>query len=153
MQQRYARYAMYVGSVVFFIVLVYFALLADAFYSGGDQQFTAQSAQIVPSLPIDLAPGGGEKEEVTVAKPQNGWKSPSRAITVEGKAPLGAEVVLFVNGKLLDRLESQDSSYRFIDVPLPQYANVIQTRFNTKDGSSASSNAIMVFCQNANSEK
>jgi hypothetical protein len=153
MKKQYTHYAMYAGGTVFFIVLVYFALLADAFYSGGDQKLPPQMAQIVPSLPIEKG-HLNDNEKVVILKPENGKKSISRKIDVDGKAPRGASVLLFVNGVLAGKVQSaEDGSYRFTNIELLRHANVIQTRFHGTDGSSASSRAIMVFHRNTEPAK
>jgi hypothetical protein len=153
MKKRYTHYAMYTGGTVFFIVLVYFALLADAFYSGGDQKLPPQMAQIVPSLPIEKG-HLNDNEKVVILNPENGKKSISRKIDVDGKAPRGASVLLFVNGVLAGKVQSaEDGSYRFTNIELLRHANVIQTRFHGTDGSSASSRAIMVFHRNTEPAK
>jgi hypothetical protein len=153
MKQRYTHYALYAGGTVFFLILVYFALLADAFYSGGDQKMPPQMAQIVPSLPIEKG-HLNENEKVVILNPENGKKSVSKKIDVNGKAPRGTAVLLFVNGVLTDKVQSaEDGSYRFTNVELLRHANVIQTRFHGTDGSSASSRAIMVFHHSAEAAK
>lgn len=149
MKQRYARYTVYAGAAVFFVSLVYFALLADAFYSSGDEKASQQMAQIVPSLPIDMVGKENEKVEIAIEHPENGRKSTSQRIDVEGQAPLGSSVLLFVNGILVDSAQSSDGSFRFTNVALTRQANILQTRFHASDGSSASSAAIMVFHQNS----
>ncbi len=152
MKQRYARYTVYAGGAVFFVTLVYFALLADAFYSSGDEKASPQMAQIVPSLPIDIVGKENENVDIAIDHPENGRKSTSQRIDVEGKAPEGSSVLLFVNGTLVDSVQSSDGFYRFSNVMLTRPANILQTRFQSSDDSSAASAAIMVFHQNSDSK-
>jgi hypothetical protein len=144
MKKRFAHLALYVGAATFFITLVYFALLADAFYSGGDTPRT-QTAQMVPTLPLQIHEPESVKEPISINQPENGKNLHSGKIDVNGKAPGDCTIVLFVNGKKVDQVESRDGLYRFENVELAKQANVLQTRFLARDGSSASSKAILVF--------
>ena len=153
MKERYARYGLYVGSAAFVITLVYFALLADAFYTGGDETTVRQMAQVVPSLPIDLDGSSKENETIVILTPENGMNIASGRIDVKGNAPVGAEVLLFVNGAFAQRVSSPEGTYLFTDVELKKQATILQTRFEGEDGSSASSTAIMVFLQNESAQE
>ncbi len=143
----YARYAMYASALVLVGVLVYFALLADAFYSGGDEKSTANLTQMAPSLPVHVEPP--EQETIAISRPLNGMKSASQTIAVEGKAPQNAVVAMYLNGTLVESTVARDSSFHFPQVLLTKHANVLQARFYTDAGSSNSSPAIMVFFQDS----
>src|SRR5580765_3758280 len=52
----YLRYGLYASLFILFSGLVYFGLLADAFYSGGDKTQETPLAHIAPSLPVDTTP-------------------------------------------------------------------------------------------------
>lgn len=145
MNRRCTRFAAYSGSAIFFMTLVYFALLADTFYSGGDKQTTPQMAQMIPTLPLEINSPETEVNKVVILDPENGRKLGSGKIEVKGKAPQKSVVSLFVNGTQVDQVQSRDGSYRFANVELTRQANVLQTRFHAQDGSSASSTAILVF--------
>lgn len=125
---------------------VYFALLADAFYSGGDLEVKTNRTQIALSLPVDMQ----EKpaEEIIISKPHNGMKSSSQTVHVEGRAPHNSSVAIYLNGTLMDSTVTRGGHYRFPEVLLTKHANVLQTRFYAKNGSSDSSSAIMIFYQN-----
>lgn len=128
--------------------VIYFGVLADAFYSGGDHQNNQSTglAQITPSLPVETAPAPAPKEMVSITRPVNGMKSASQSIEVAGKAPKDAVVALYLNGSLMESTVAKDASYNFSSVTLTKHANVIQTRFYS-DESSNFSPAIMVFFQ------
>src|SRR5262245_26039175 len=61
----YLRYAAYVTIFLLFSGLVYFGLLADAFYSGGDKNTGTQLEHITPSLPVKVAQEAAVAESVT----------------------------------------------------------------------------------------
>src|SRR5262245_38618111 len=67
----YARYALYATGIVLIGGLIYFALLADAFYSGGDQRPQPAFKKIAPSLPVDLNPPP-PRQAITISRPLNG---------------------------------------------------------------------------------
>ncbi|PWT89594.1 MAG: hypothetical protein C5B54_08645 [Acidobacteria bacterium] len=146
----YTRYVLYAGSLVLVGGLVYFALLADAFYTGGDRPANANPtpkssvAPIAPSLPVESP--NPPKETINISRPVNGMKSASQTIEVAGKAPKDAIVGLYLNGSLIESTLAMEASYNFPAVLLTKHANVIQTRFY-KDESSNFSPAIMVFYQ------
>src|SRR5262245_54133149 len=108
MKKRFAHLALCVGAATFFITLVYFALLADAFYSGGDTPRTPQMAQMVPSLPLQIHEPESVKDPISINQPENGKALNSGKIDVIGKAPGDSRVVLYVNGKKVDQVESRD---------------------------------------------
>jgi len=143
----FARYALYASALVLVAGLVYFALLADAFYSGGDQNTAAKLAEMTPSLPLDTEPP--KQETITISRPLNGMKSASQNIAVEGKAPPNAVVAMYLNGTLVESTIARNSNFRFPQVLLTKHANVLQARFYTDAGSSNSSPAIMVFFQDS----
>jgi hypothetical protein len=145
MKKRFAHLALYVGATTFFITLVYFALLADAFYSGGDAPKAPQMAQMIPSLPLEIHEAEAEMNDVLISHPKNGAELESERIEVNGKAPRESTVQLFLNGAKIAQVESRDGSYWFENVELAKQANVIQTRFHSRDGSSAPSKPILVF--------
>lgn len=141
----YTRYALYAGSLVLVCGLVYFALMADAFYTGGDHG-AEPNTRMTPSLPIESDPQA--KDMISITRPLNGMKSASQTVAVEGKAPKGAVVAIYLNGTLMESSIARDATYRFSSVLLTKHANVIQTRFYS-DGMSNFSPAIMVFYQDA----
>lgn len=146
--RTYAKYALYLTGLILVASLIYFALLADAFYSGGDQGSTPNLTEIKPSLPLEIerpAPA----EALTITRPLNGMKSPSQLIEVEGKGPKNAVVALYLNGTLMESTVARQNVYRFPKVLLTKTANVIQTRFYTDSGASNFSPAIMVLYQDS----
>jgi peptidoglycan/xylan/chitin deacetylase (PgdA/CDA1 family) len=142
----YRRYAMYATVIFLLGGFVYFALLADAFYSGGDLEVKTNLTQIAPSLPVDMQERPAE--EIIISKPLNGMKSSSQTVQVEGRAPHNSSVAIYLNGTMMDSTVARGGQYRFAEVPLTKHANVLQTRFYTRNGSSDSSSAIMIFYQN-----
>ncbi|MCI0416955.1 polysaccharide deacetylase family protein [bacterium] len=138
---------MYATLILLLSGFVYFALLADAFYSGGDLQVKPNLTQIAPSLPVDMQ----EKptEEIMISRPLNGTKCLSQTIQVEGRAPSNSVVAIYLNGTLIDNTVAREGHYRFAQVPLTKHANVLQTRFYANNGSSDSSSAIMIFNQDS----
>ena len=142
-QNEYKRYATYATLVVLIIGFVYFALLADAFYSGGKTTIAPANAEIAPSLPLNI----DEKpaSQILIQRPSNGMKSPSQTVEVEGKAPANSVVALYLNGTLTDSTVAAGGFYRFPSVLLTKSSNVMQTRFHADNGSSDASSAIMVF--------
>jgi len=143
----YKRYAIYAGLAMILGGFVYFGLLADAFYSGGDQPAATTLNSIAPSLPVDVQ----EKQaaEITITRPLNGIKSPSQTIPVEGNAPQNSVVAVYLNGTLMASTVARAAYYRFPQLVLTKHANVIQTRFFADNGSSDASSAIMVFYQDS----
>lgn len=146
-RKPYVRYAVYGSLFVLFSGLVYFGLLADAFYSGGDKTSQASLGKIAPSLPVETAPETRDPDSVTITRPINGMKSPSQTVEVEGKAPAGAVVAAYLNGSLVESTVARDGNYSFPGVLLTKHANVLQTRYYTENGSSNFSPAIMVLYQ------
>jgi len=145
---RYARYALYAGSLVMVGGLIYFALFADAFYNGEEQPAQPSFAQIAPSLPVQLDSTPRTENTIIITRPVNGMKSASQTIEVEGKAPENALVALYLNGSLIESAVARGAVYRFPQVMLTKHANVLQTRFYVESGSSNASSAIMVFYKN-----
>jgi peptidoglycan/xylan/chitin deacetylase (PgdA/CDA1 family) len=143
---RYARYALYLTGLMLVAGVIYFALLADAFYSGGDQPSAPKFEEIRPSLPV-VVESEPNKETINITRPLNGMKSPSQIIEVEGKAPDHAVVAIYLNGTLIESTVARENLYRFQKVPLTKHANVIQTRFYSDNGSTNFSPAIMVLYQ------
>jgi len=141
----YKRYAFYATLVVLVGGFIYFALLADAFYNGGDENIRSDLAGIAPSLPVNT--DERPVEAVTITRPVNGMKSASQTVQVEGSAPQNAIVAIYLNGTLIDSTVARNGNYRFPQVLLTKHANVIQTRFYGDNGASDSSTAIMVFYQ------
>src|SRR3990172_1281218 len=84
---RYTRYALYASSLLLVASLVYFALLADAFYSGGNQDTQPALSALTPSLPVATETVA---DEIEIQRPLNGMKSLSQIIAIEGKAPQNA---------------------------------------------------------------
>lgn len=143
----YGRYALYGTSVILVGVLIYFALLADAFYSSGTE--TAALAEMVPKMPVATDEEiHSQREEIHITRPVNGMKSPSQTIEVEGTAPDNSVVAMYLNGTLMESTVARTGGvYRFTNVVLTKPANVLQTRYYSDNGSSDSSTAIMVFYQ------
>jgi peptidoglycan/xylan/chitin deacetylase (PgdA/CDA1 family) len=141
------RIAIYATLAVLVGGFIYFALLADAFYSGGDQKNQPGLAQIAPSLPVETSETDRTNENVTITRPLNGMKSASQTIEVEGRAPADSVVALYLNGTLVESTVARGSEYRFTNVQLTKHANVLQTRYYSDKGSSNASAAIMVFFQ------
>ncbi len=143
----YKRYAVYATLILLLGGFLYFALLADAFYSGGNRDVKPNSAQIALSLPVDMAEQPAE--EIRIHHPVNGMMSPSQAIQVDGPAPHNSVVALYLNGTMMDNTAVRGGYYRFPSVRLTKHVNVIQTRFYAENGSSDSSTAVMVLYENA----
>jgi peptidoglycan/xylan/chitin deacetylase (PgdA/CDA1 family) len=143
----YKKYVAYASIAALLGVFIYFGLLADAFYSGGDQQATTNLNSIAPSLPVDVQEK--KAETITITRPLNGMKSPSQTIQVEGAAPQNSVVAVYLNGTLMDSTVARSAYYRFPQLLLTKHANVIQTRFYADNGSSDASSAIMVFFQDS----
>ena len=139
----YKRYAMFVSMLVLILGFVYFALLADAFYSGGDAGVKSKPNKIGLSLPLDIQ--AKPVVEILISRPLNGTRSPSQTMQVEGHAPANSVVAIYLNGTLTDSTIATGGNYRFPSVLLTKNANVIQTRFYADNGSSDASSAIMVF--------
>lgn len=146
-QRPYTRYALYAGSLVLFLSLVYFALFADAFYSTQPRRPGADLSQITPSLPVSAPSDQASEDSIAITRPLNGMKSPSQTVAVEGRAPANAVVAIYLNGTVMESTLVRDSEYRFPAVLLTKHANVIQTRYYTSQGSSNFSRAVMVFYQ------
>src|SRR5689334_7179526 len=51
--RRFRRYALYSSIAALVAIFIYFGLLADAFYSGGDQKNRPSLNEIAPSLPVE----------------------------------------------------------------------------------------------------
>ena len=149
---RYKRYAIYGMLVLLLGGFLYFALLADAFYSGGDvAEAVSESTEISPSLPVSMEEQ--KKEDILIEHPLNGLRSRSEQVQVEGPAPHNSVVGMLLNGSLIDSTVAHGGYYRFPSVILTKPTNVLQTRFYARNGSSDSSPAIMVFYQNATASK
>ncbi len=146
--RNYIRYAAYAAVVVLVGSFIYFGLLADAFYSGGNQQQDDLTG-MAPSLPVDLEQAEEKPEVVSITRPLNGMKSPSQFVDVEGSAPANSVVAVYLNGSLVESTIARNSIYRFPKVMLTKHANVLQTRFYSDDGSSNFSPAIMVLYQDS----
>lgn len=147
-ERTYAKYALYLTGLILVASLIYFALLADAFYSGGDHGSSTNLHEITPSLPLEIETPT-PTEPLTITRPLNGMKSPSQFIEVEGKGPEHSVVALYLNGTLIESTVARESVYRFPNVLLTKKANVIQTRFYTDSGASNFSPAIMVLYQDS----
>jgi hypothetical protein len=140
------KYAMYAALVFVLGLLVYFGLLADAFYSGSNHQSAPSLKSIALSLPINVE----EKvvSPITISHPRNGEQIPLKQIYIDGIAPENSEVSLYLNGILLEKTTAHAAQYRFADVQLTKRANVIQTRYYV-DGSSEASTPIMIFSKDS----
>jgi peptidoglycan/xylan/chitin deacetylase (PgdA/CDA1 family) len=145
--RRFRHYALYSSIAVLLGTFIYFGLLADAFYSGGDQKNRPSLNEIAPSLPVETASAPRRAEGINITRPLNGMKSASQTVEVEGKAPANAVVAMYLNGSLVESTVARNSTYTFPRVLLTKHANVLQTRYYSDDGSSNSSSAIMVFYQ------
>ena len=141
----YKRYAMYSSLVVLLGGFLYFALLADAFYSGGNDVAKPNQTQIGLSLPLDI--NAQPLEEILIQRPPNGTKSSTPTLSVGGNAPANSVVAIYLNGTLTDKTVAKEGAYTFPKVHLTKHANVLQTRFYAANGSSGSSPAILVFNQ------
>ena len=140
------RYALYGSLFLSFLGLVYFGLLADAFYSGGDHNSNQAVAHMAPSLPVESA-DKPPQDAVTITRPINGMKSASQTVEVEGKAPANAVVAVYLNGSLIESTVVREGIYNFTGVLLTKHANVLQTRYYGDNGTSNFSPAIMVLYQ------
>jgi len=145
-KNEFRRYALYSGLLLVLGGFVYFGLLADAFYSGGNHQRAPNLKTIALSLPVNTQQA--PLSNITITKPSNGVKCTSKHIDVEGNAPNNSTVAIYLNGSLVDKTVAHAAYYRFPQVILPKRANVIQTRYYDR-GSSEASTAILVFCKNA----
>lgn len=151
-QRRYKRYVIYGMLVLLLGGFLYFALLADAFYSGGEAaEAVSETTQITPSLPVAMEEQ--KKEDILIDRPVNGMKSLSEHVRVEGPAPHKSVVGMYLNGSLIDSTVASGGYYRFADVLLTKPTNILQTRFYAANGSSDSSPAIMVFCKKPSASK
>jgi peptidoglycan-N-acetylmuramic acid deacetylase len=147
-KRGYRRYALYGMLVLLLGGFLYFALLADAFYSGGDAaEATTDSTAIAPSLPVAIEER--ERQPILIDHPLNGLKSMSEKIKVEGPAPHNSVVGMYLNGSLIDSTVAREGYYHFPNVLLTKPTNILQTRFYAANGSSDSSPAIMVFYRNS----
>lgn len=143
---RYRRYATYAMVLLLLGGFLYFALLADAFYNGGNaQNKQSEAAEISLSLPVAVNEERGA--EIMIRHPLNGTRSESQMIEVSGQAPHNSRVGLYLNGTMIDTTAAGDGQYRFDRVLLTKQTNVLQTRFYAWNGSSDASPAIMVFYQ------
>ncbi len=142
-RSAYRRYEMYASLILLLAGFVYFALLADAFYSGGDALVKPNLTQIALSLPLDMQER--PEQEIMISRPPNGTKSPSQTVQVEGRAPHNSVVAMYLNGTLMDNTVAHGGNYRFSDVLLTKNANILQTRFYADSGSSDSSSPIMIL--------
>lgn len=140
------RYALYGSLFLSFLGLIYFGLLADAFYSGGDRTANRSTARITPSLPVEPA-DKSPQDAVTITRPINGMKSASQTVEVEGKAPANAVVAVYLNGSLIESTVARGGIYNFSGVLLTKHANVLQTRYYGDNSTSNFSPAIMVLYQ------
>jgi hypothetical protein len=147
----YRRYAIYVSLFVLLGGFLYFALLADAFYSGGTTAPRPDTAQIAPSLPVNFEEQTAE--EIVIQRPINGTKTHSQTIQVEGKAPPNSVVELYLNGARIDKVRTKQGRYLFADVDLTARTNVLQTRFYSDDGFSDASDAVMIFYKASSAAK
>lgn len=142
------RYSLYGGLFLLFSGLVYFGLLADAFYSGGDHAAQTSVARMIPSLPLEnTAEKPSTPDSVSITRPINGMKSASQKVEVDGKAPANAVVAVYLNGSLVESTVAREGNYHFPGVLLTKHANVLQTRYYSDNGSSNFSPAIMVLYQ------
>jgi peptidoglycan/xylan/chitin deacetylase (PgdA/CDA1 family) len=148
-RSAYSRYATYATLILLFGGFIYFALLADAFYSGGELEVKSNLAQIAPSLPVDMQEN--PSAEILISSPLNGMSSSSQTVQVEGRAPHNSAVAMYLDGTLMDSTVARGGHYQFPDVPLNKHVNVLQTRFYARNGSSDSSSPIMIFLQNSSS--
>jgi peptidoglycan/xylan/chitin deacetylase (PgdA/CDA1 family) len=143
--KSFKRYSVYATLLVMLGAFIYFALLADAFYSAGDVQVRPTIAQLSPSLPVDIREK--DEERINITRPINGINSREQRVEVEGRAPHNSVVALYVNGALTENSVARNGYYHFSKVQLTKHANVLQTRFYAKNGFSDSSSAILVFYQ------
>jgi len=108
---------------------------------------TMQNAPGQKDLPAIFLPAhhsGETKELAQISKPANGLKTSSRSITVEGKAPSGSVVGLYLNGELVTATTTQSPEYVFENVLLTKRENVVQIK-SYNDKGSIFSNAIIVY--------
>src|SRR5436190_6007353 len=116
--RRFRRYALYSSIAVLVGGFIYFGLLADAFYSGGDQKSRPSLNEIAPSLPVETATVPHRSEGINITRPLNGMKSASQTVEVEGKAPANAIVAMYLNGSLVESTVARNSIYTFPRVVL-----------------------------------
>jgi peptidoglycan/xylan/chitin deacetylase (PgdA/CDA1 family) len=148
-KRSYRRFALYGMLVLLLGGFLYFALLADAFYSGGDDtEATRDEASIALSLPVAIEERA--RRPILIDHPRNGLRSVSEQVEVKGPAPHNSVVGVYVNGSLIDSTVAREGYYHFPTISLTKQTNILQTRFYAANGSSDSSPAIMVFYRNVN---
>jgi peptidoglycan/xylan/chitin deacetylase (PgdA/CDA1 family) len=103
-----------------------------------------------PSAPLQTGDADWNLPGVVhLSEPADRSEVPGNRIAVRGEAPPGAIVGLVVNGELLDAVLAADGMFRFEEVALSQDVNTVQARYYDRHGTSAYSNAAVVFLRGA----
>ncbi|UCF80249.1 MAG: polysaccharide deacetylase family protein [Acidobacteriota bacterium] len=107
---------------------------------------------VMPELDVDDArwslPG-----LIRLTEPADRSETTRSLVPVRGEAPAGAIVGLYLNGELLDAALAADGTFSFDEVPLPKDANTVQVRYYDRYGTSAYSNAALVFARGRTAQK
>ncbi len=83
--------------------------------------------------------------KIRITEPVYGAKTGKNPISAKGKAPKGAIVGLYLNGKLTALTLAKNRKFSFRDIELPRRSNILQARYFDQYGNSYYSKAVAVY--------